>query len=218
MTELERILSHLPHLPEGTAPPAWRTELLTFLKTQEAEIARLQAELDKLAPPKKPAPLPALDLEEVEAGPRQAGPAAVPLKFMELQLKEDPPPTDAPAAKGEEHIFEDLEEDEPETAPVLEKKYLVVVDRDLKDLIPQFMKDRQRESDDISLWLRMDDFAKVQATCKASRGVMMTFGFDYLSKLAQLIYQKAGERNRKAAEKLLFEYNFFVDQCRIEYQ
>ena len=194
----------------------------------------LEAQLERIK-----GPPPALDIEDDEPQQKSAQKAGgggistfEPLELdeaaIEAQAKKEQAQAKPPKEEGaeiaeqsteEEPIFEDPDEalDAEEVEREVDPKYSVTIDRDLIDLMPLFLKARRQEADDYSLWIKMGEYNKIVQTCNQTRGVALTFGFDYLAKLLLALAQAGQKQERKLADKLVFEINFLLDQCHITY-
>ncbi len=238
MTELPQLFLGL-QIPPASERPAWLMELIERAFSQEEELKGLHEVVQSLKTQlaqHRPGPAPALDIEDdtpnVDASGKGLKKTYEPLRIDEQALeaqaekeragareeRAEPPP--APVKKEEEEeepIFEDLIEEEEEAQREVDPKYSVTVDRDLMELIPLFLKQRSQEAEDISLWVKMGEDAKIVQTCMRARGVALTYGFDYLAKLLVALPQAVQKQDRKMADKLIFEINFLLDQCHIIY-
>ena len=92
------------------------------------------------------------------------------------------------------------------------------VDSDLKELVPEFLKNRQKEVQEISELLRQGSFEEIQKTGHRLKGSAGSYGFGRLTELAQEMESAAQKKNREAISRILEEIKAYLETVQIRYK
>jgi HPt (histidine-containing phosphotransfer) domain-containing protein len=95
---------------------------------------------------------------------------------------------------------------------------IVVVAKDLEDLIPTFMKNRGNELATLRNALASGDFEKMRQIGHRMKGVGISYGFDKVSQLGKDIEDGAKRSNRAALENSIGEYDTYLASLQIVYE
>ena len=94
----------------------------------------------------------------------------------------------------------------------------VTVARDLEDLIPVFLKNRQKELDTLRVALASADFDQLRQLGHRMKGVGNSYGFDHVSTLGMYIEEGARSGDRALLEARISEYADYLAKVQIVYE
>ena len=84
-------------------------------------------------------------------------------------------------------------------------KIIVSIDPDLKDLIPDYLKNRHQDVEIIRQAIEQKDFPTIQSTGHTMKGSGGGYGFDFISAIGMVIEQAGKEHDAEKAKKSLEE-------------
>jgi HPt (histidine-containing phosphotransfer) domain-containing protein len=96
--------------------------------------------------------------------------------------------------------------------------YKVTVAKDLADLIPVFMKNRQKELDNLRVALAAADFEQLRQLGHRMKGVGNSYGFEHVSTLGKYIEDGARSGDRAALQARINEYQDYLSKVQIAYE
>jgi HPt (histidine-containing phosphotransfer) domain-containing protein len=96
--------------------------------------------------------------------------------------------------------------------------YKVTVARDLEDLIPVFLKNRNKEVDTLRIALAAADFEQLRQLGHRMKGVGNSYGFDHVSTLGKHIEDGARSGDRAALDARIREYADYLSKVQITYE
>ena len=99
-----------------------------------------------------------------------------------------------------------------------ESSLRVTVARDIEDLIPVFLKNRQKEVDTLRVALAAADFEQLRQLGHRMKGVGNSYGFDHVSTLGHHIEQGARSGDRASLEATISEYADYLSKVQIVYE
>ncbi|HET7671658.1 MAG TPA: Hpt domain-containing protein [Burkholderiales bacterium] len=99
-----------------------------------------------------------------------------------------------------------------------ESSLKVTVARDIEDLIPVFLKNRQKEVDTLRVALASADFEQLRQLGHRMKGVGNSYGFDHVSTLGHHIEQGARSGDRASLEATISEYADYLSKVQIVYE
>ena len=94
----------------------------------------------------------------------------------------------------------------------------VTVAKDLEDLIPTFMRNRQKEHDALKAALAAADFEQLRQLGHRMKGVGNSYGFAHVSTLGKDIEDGARSGDRAALEATIAEYGEYLSKVRVKYE
>jgi HPt (histidine-containing phosphotransfer) domain-containing protein len=94
----------------------------------------------------------------------------------------------------------------------------VTVAKDLEDLIPTFMKNRQKELDTLRVALAAADFEQLRQLGHRMKGVGVSYGFDQVSALGKSIEEGARRGDRALLETSIQQYGEYLARVEISYE
>lgn len=96
--------------------------------------------------------------------------------------------------------------------------YTVVVAKDLEDLIPVFMRNRQKEIDALRVALASADFEQLRQLGHRMKGVGNSYGFERVSILGKSIEDGARSGDRASLEASIGEYADYLSKVQVVYE
>jgi len=96
--------------------------------------------------------------------------------------------------------------------------YNVTVAKDLEDLIPTFMRNRQKEHEALKAALAAADFEQLRQLGHRMKGVGNSYGFTHVSTLGKHIEDGARSGDRAALEARIAEYGEYLSRVQIAYE
>ena len=94
----------------------------------------------------------------------------------------------------------------------------VTVAKDLEDLIPGFIRNRQKELDTLKVALAAADFEQLRQLGYRMKGVGNSYGFAHVSTLGKLIEDGARSGDRASLEAQIAEYGEYLSRVQISYE
>ncbi|MBV8032474.1 MAG: Hpt domain-containing protein [Betaproteobacteria bacterium] len=94
----------------------------------------------------------------------------------------------------------------------------VKVAKDLEDLIPTFMKNRNKELEALRVALAAQDFEQLRQLGHRMKGVGNSYGFAQVSLLGRRIEEGARSGDRAALESCVAEYRDYLAKVQVVYE
>ena len=98
------------------------------------------------------------------------------------------------------------------------KAYLVIVAKDLEDLIPVFMSNRKKELDALRVALAAADFEQLRQLGHRMKGVGNSYGFAQVSDFGKYVEDGARSGDRALLESTIVRYTEFLSKVQITYE
>jgi HPt (histidine-containing phosphotransfer) domain-containing protein len=99
-----------------------------------------------------------------------------------------------------------------------QKSFTVVVDKELEDLIPVFMKNRHKEVDTLKAAIAAADFEQLRQLGHRMKGVGNSYGFEHVSTLGRHIEDGARSGDRAALSARVEEYADYLAKVQVVFQ
>lgn len=96
--------------------------------------------------------------------------------------------------------------------------YTAVVDKDLADLIPVFLKNRSKELDTLRDALAHSDFAQLAQLGHRMKGVGNSYGFAPISDLGEQIEDAAAKKDAAGVEGWIGAYTDYLAKVKVVYE
>ena len=96
--------------------------------------------------------------------------------------------------------------------------YKVTVAKDLEDLIPTFMRNRQKEHEALKVALAAADFEQLRQLGHRMKGVGNSYGFTHVSTIGKEIEDGARSGDRAGLEARIVEYGEYLSRVEITYE
>ena len=97
-------------------------------------------------------------------------------------------------------------------------KYSVVVDRDLEDLIPDFLQNRQEDITAIVTAADSKDYEAIRVIGHTLKGIGGGYGFDRITELGAAIEQAGKQQDPTKAYELTQELKQYLEVVEICYE
>ena len=94
----------------------------------------------------------------------------------------------------------------------------VIVQKDLEDLIPVFMRNRHKELDSLRTALAAADFEQLRQLGHRMKGVGNSYGFTHISTLGKYIEDGARAGDRASLQARISEYEEYLSKVQITYE
>ena len=94
----------------------------------------------------------------------------------------------------------------------------VKVSKDLEDLIPTYLANRNKELETLRQALAGADFEQMRQIGHRMRGVGVSYGFDDVTSLGKLIEEGAKEGDKAALEEHVAAYGEYLANLHITYE
>jgi HPt (histidine-containing phosphotransfer) domain-containing protein len=99
-----------------------------------------------------------------------------------------------------------------------QKSFTVVVDKELEDLIPVFMKNRHKEVETLRSALAAADFEQLRQLGHRMKGVGNSYGFENVSVLGRKIEDGARSGDRAALGGCITEYADYLSRVQVVFE
>ena len=99
-----------------------------------------------------------------------------------------------------------------------ETNYTAVVAKDLEDLIPVFIKNRNKEIDSLTAALKAGDFNQLKQLGHRMKGVGNSYGFAPISDFGKAIETGANDADNPAIERCIAAYVDYLAKVIIVYE
>ncbi len=97
-------------------------------------------------------------------------------------------------------------------------KTVVRVDKDLEDLIPGYLENRQKDIKSILICLGREDYESIRIIGHSMKGSGGGYGFDEITALGKSIEDAAKEKNYEAIKKNAYELSIYLESIDIIYE
>src|SRR3989442_12410627 len=99
-----------------------------------------------------------------------------------------------------------------------DEAYKVTVAKDLEDLIPAFMRNRNKELETLKVALAAADFEQLRQLGHRMKGVGNSYGFAHVSVLGQGTEDGARRGDRASLESHIAQYGDYVAKVQIAFE
>lgn len=98
------------------------------------------------------------------------------------------------------------------------EKNIVSVDADIKELMPGFLLNRQKDIKSIKEALEHNDYYNIQILGHSMKGSGSGYGLDIISDIGASLEKAAKERNSEDIKNLVNELSEYLGQIKIIYE
>jgi HPt (histidine-containing phosphotransfer) domain-containing protein len=95
---------------------------------------------------------------------------------------------------------------------------VVVVDKELEDLVPVFMKNRRKEVESLRAALAAADFEQLRQLGHRMKGVGNSYGFSHVSEFGRMIEDGARSGDRASLAAHIGEYSEYLTKVQVTYE
>src|SRR5437867_11903012 len=99
-----------------------------------------------------------------------------------------------------------------------DEAYKITVAKDQEDLIPAFMRNRNKELETLKVALAAADFEQLRRLGHGMKGVGNSYGCAHVSVLGQGIEDGARSGNRASAESPIAQYGDYLSKVQIAFE
>ncbi|OUR97045.1 hypothetical protein A9Q84_11985 [Halobacteriovorax marinus] len=97
------------------------------------------------------------------------------------------------------------------------EKFTVTIDEDLKDIVPGFLSNRQKDITALSDFFEQKNVSEIEKIGHKVSGSSGGYGFEELGKIAKNIEQLAMNNDVEAIGPLIQKFREYVENVNIEY-
>ncbi|MFW5961533.1 MAG: Hpt domain-containing protein [bacterium] len=97
-------------------------------------------------------------------------------------------------------------------------KNKVYIDQDLEFLIPQFLKNREEDIENLEKLLEESEYDQIRIIGHSMKGSGGGYGFDYLTEIGSKIEKEAQLKNRAEIKNLIEKLKSYLDNIEIIYE
>ncbi|HZM36140.1 MAG TPA: Hpt domain-containing protein [Burkholderiales bacterium] len=94
----------------------------------------------------------------------------------------------------------------------------VTIAKDLEDLIPTFLRNRNKELDTLRAALSAADFEQLRQLGHRMKGVGISYGFDQVSAIGKSIEEGARRGDRASLEASVKQYGDYLAKVQVTYE
>ncbi len=99
----------------------------------------------------------------------------------------------------------------------MEKKETVIIDSDLKEIIPIFMENRESDIADLKKNIEANNYDEIEKIGHQLKGAGGSYGFDYITEIGKEIENIADNNNPTEIKQLINELETYLDVVEISY-
>jgi HPt (histidine-containing phosphotransfer) domain-containing protein len=97
----------------------------------------------------------------------------------------------------------------------MDKKIYVRIDQEIKDIVPDYLANRQKDVLNIRKLLNECDFENIRTIGHKMRGSGKLYGFEQITNLGEVIEKGAGEKNSTEIQAGLSELENYLKRVEI---
>ena len=98
------------------------------------------------------------------------------------------------------------------------QKIRVVIDADLKDLIPGFLENRRNDIGKLQSALDDKDFDALQRIAHDMKGIGAGYGFDKITDLGLEMENAAKEHHPVSIREYIMDYEYYLNNLEVVYE
>ena len=98
------------------------------------------------------------------------------------------------------------------------KKQIVIVDKDLEDLIPTFLSNRQKDIATMRLSLTTGDYEQIRIIGHSMKGFGSGYGFDFVTEVGQLLEAAAKLADTSSIEQHIRALESYLSNITIIFE
>lgn len=98
------------------------------------------------------------------------------------------------------------------------EKEKVYIDEDLKVIIPNFLKNRKNDIENMKNHLEENDLEKIEVIGHGMKGSGGGYGFDYISEIGKRIEKAAKEEDKENIKKSIIKLQEYLENIKIIYR
>jgi hypothetical protein len=106
----------------------------------------------------------------------------------------------------------------PYNPSMSQSEYEVIVPKDLEDLIPIFLANRQRELVSLTSALVISDFVRLRQIGRCMKGVGSAYGFAPITALGELVGHFVSASDLDSVAKCVAQYRDLLSKLRVKFK
>ncbi|MGA1867998.1 MAG: ATP-binding protein [bacterium] len=136
---------------------------------------------------------------------------------LDNDMKDSSPFTYSSPKKGGV-MTQDTSKKDHDNAGEQNNNIIVYADPDLKDLIPEYLRDIRYDAEKMQASLAQDDFETIRTIAHRMKGSGGGFGFDQISELGLKLHSTAIDKNAREIQRFLDELIFYLEHIEVVYE
>lgn len=97
-------------------------------------------------------------------------------------------------------------------------KFKVSIDEDIRDLVPGYLENREKDLQSIKEWLASENFDQIKSLGHTMKGSGSGYGFDTITEIGKNIESAASAKNVSAIQGELDRLRNYLDNLEITYE
>lgn len=97
-------------------------------------------------------------------------------------------------------------------------KEIVVVDKDLQDLIPGFLKNRETDIEKLTKAIEEEDYETIRIIGHSMKGFGSGYGFHFVTEIGKVIEEAGLKKDLKKANESLERLKLYFANIEIRYE
>lgn len=97
-------------------------------------------------------------------------------------------------------------------------KEIVVVDKDLQDLIPGFLKNRETDIEKLTKAIEEEDYETIRIVGHSMKGFGSGYGFHFVTEIGKVIEEAGLKKDLKKANESLERLKLYFANIEIRYE
>lgn len=98
------------------------------------------------------------------------------------------------------------------------EKFVVRVDPDLEELIPEYLENRHKDVETITQLLKDEDFENIRILGHSMKGSGGGYGFDRISEIGKSIEDAAKAKGRGTIKNCVDELSSYINRVEVSYE
>jgi HPt (histidine-containing phosphotransfer) domain-containing protein len=98
------------------------------------------------------------------------------------------------------------------------ESFTVIVDKELEDLVPVFLRNRHKEVESLKAALAAADFEQLRQLGHRMKGVGNSYGFERVSVFGRQVEDGARSGDRAAIAACIAEYANYLSKVQVAYE
>ena len=95
-------------------------------------------------------------------------------------------------------------------------KKTIRIDPEIKDLLPEFLKNRKKDIELILSLIDKNEFSKISDLAHKMKGSGKLYSFDHISEIGYSFEQAAQKKDSEQIKKLCSQLNNFLDNIEVK--
>lgn len=106
----------------------------------------------------------------------------------------------------------------PPAQPEPANRFTVAINRDLEDIVPIFLENRENDLQTLRAALAQQDFGTIQTLGHRMKGDGGGYGFDKITEIGAMMEQAAKQQDHSMVEQQILQLEDFLRRVRVIYR